>query len=102
MALTHQTRQHYWQHWQEFLPTSFDLYLKDLDPSEQIFVIQGFAKWVRDGACGRGKQVKVGSVQTAIGTTTKVIELAGFANPLHWPGTTNYHAGIALQMESYH
>jgi len=43
----------------------------------------------------------VGSVQAAIGAIAKVIKLAGFANPLHWPGTTNYHAGIALQMESY-
>ena len=45
--------------------------------------------------------VKVGSVQAAIGAIAKVIELAGFTNPLHRPGTTNYHAGIALQMESY-
>jgi len=45
--------------------------------------------------------VKVGSVQAAIGSIAKVIELAGFTNPLHRPGTTNYHAGIALQTESY-
>jgi len=92
--------QHYWQ-WQEFLPIGFDLYLQDLAPSERIFLLQGFAKWVRDGTFRCGKQVKVGSVQATIRAIDKVIKLAGFANPLHQPGTTNYHASIVLQTESY-
>ena len=64
-------------------------------------VLQGFARRVRKGDFGRRKQVKTGSVQTALGAIGKTIELAGCANPLHKPGTTNYHAAIALQTEAY-
>jgi len=62
----------------------------------------GFCYWVRGRSFRHGKQVKVDSIQTAIGAIAKVIKLAGFANPLHRTGTTNYHAAIALQTESYH
>jgi len=102
VASTHQTRQRYWQHWQEFLPVGFDPYLQDLAPAERVFVLQGFAKRIRNGTFGRGKQVKVGSIQAAIGAIAKIIELAGFTNPLNRFGTTNYHAAIAVQTEAYH
>jgi len=101
MALTHKMWQHYWWHWQEFLPTGINPYLQDLAPSERIPVLQGFAKQVREGTFGGRKWVEAGSIQTAIDTIAKVIKLAGFANHLHRPGTTNYHTAIGLQTESY-
>ncbi len=101
VASTHATRQRYWRHWQEFLPPGFDPYLQDLAPAERIALLQGFARRVREGGFGRGKQVKVGSVQTALGAVGKTIELDGIVNPLHCPGTTNYHAALTMQMETY-
>jgi len=64
-------------------------------------VLQIFARRVREGKFGRGNQVQTGSVQTALGAIGKTIELAGLPNPLYQPGTTNYHASMAQQMETY-
>jgi len=43
----------------------------------------------------------VGSIQTALGAINKTIKLDGIANLLHHPGTTNYHAALTMQMETY-
>jgi len=40
-------------------------------------------------------------MQTALYAIAKTIELAGHANPLHKPGTTNYLAALAMQTEAY-
>lgn len=101
VASTHATRQRYWRHWGEFLPPGLNPNIQDLAPAERIALLQGFARRVREGTFGRGKQVKVGSVQTALGAVGKTIELDGFANPLHRPGTTNYPAALTMQMETY-
>jgi len=89
-------------HWQEFLPPGFNLYLQDLAPAEQIAILQGFARWVWEGIFGHGKQVKVGSIQTALGATSKTIKLDGFANPLHCPGITSYPAALTMQLALQH
>jgi len=73
-----------------------------LDDPEQILVIQAFAQWVQEGVFGCGQQIKAGSIQTAIGIIAKTIELAGCPNPIHRPGTTNYHVAIVLQIKAYH
>jgi len=77
VALTHATRNRYWRHWCEFLPTSIDPYLQAMDAAEGLVLIQIFARRVRKGLCGRGQQVQAGSVQTAISAVGKTIELAG-------------------------
>ena len=101
VASTHATRNRYWRHWCEFLPASVDQYLQTVEPAEGLVLIQIFARRVRKGLCGRGQQVQAGSVQTAIGAVGKTIELAGYMNPLHRPGTTNYHAALKMQIEGY-
>ncbi len=101
VAFIHLTRQHYWRHWQEFLPPGLDLHLQDLALAEWVTVLQSFARCSQEGAFSHRKQVKVGSIQTALGTIGKNIKLAGFANPLHQPGTTNYYVALTLQMEAY-
>jgi len=68
---------------------------------EGLVLIQIFARRVRKGLCGRGQQVQAGSIQTAIGAVGKTIELAGYMNPLHRPGTTNYHVALKKQIEGY-
>ncbi len=64
-------------------------------------VLQGFIKWTRQGTFGCRKQVQTGSVQAALCAVAKKIELAGHPNPLHKPGTTIYHAALAMQTEAY-
>jgi len=64
-------------------------------------VLQGFTKWTRQGTFGCRKQVQTGSVQAALCAVAKKIELAGHPNPLHKPGTTIYHAALAMQTEAY-
>jgi len=56
---------------------------------------------VQEGKLGCGNQVQTGSIQTALGAVGKTIKLAGLPNPLYQQGTTNYHASMALQMETY-
>jgi len=87
MELPQATREHYWQHLKNFLPTGIDQHLQNLDAPEQILVIQAFDRWVWEGVFRQGWQIKAGSIQTAV---AKTIELAGFPNPIHSPGTTNY------------
>jgi len=101
VAATLNTRKRYWAHWLSFLPAGVDPHLQNVDPPTGLLIVQIFAERVRQGVYGRGKQVKTGSVQAAIGAVAKTIELAGFDNPLHRPGTTNYYASLALQTESY-
>jgi len=98
---TRKTRQRYWRHWVDFLPSGFDPYLQNVDAAQQLVVLQVFAMRAREGTFGRGKRVQTGSVQAAIGAVAKTIELAGRPNPLHKPGTTNYHAALAMQTEGY-
>jgi len=101
VASTRTTRERYWRHWEKFIPRGFDPYLQDVDRTKQIALLQLFARWVREGAAGRGRQVKTGSIQAALGAIGKTIELAGFDNPLHRTGTNIYHAAIAMQTETY-
>jgi len=98
---TANTRERYWRHWLDFIPASIDPHLQNVDEQEKLMVLQAFARRTREGAFGRGKQVKTGSVQTAIGAIAKTVELAGNPNPLHKPGTTNYYAALAQQTETY-
>ncbi len=72
-----------------------------MDAEERLVVLQAFARRTREGAFGRGKQVQTGSVQAAIGAVDKTIELAGWPNPLYKPGSTHYHAALAMQTEGY-
>jgi len=95
------TRERYWRHWKNFVPCGLNPYLQNVDRKQQVALLQLFAQWVREGAAGQGQQVKTGSIQAAISTIGKTIELAGFDNPLHRTGTNIYHAAIALQMETY-
>jgi len=101
VAATQATRNRYWRAWTEFLPRNINPYLQELAEPQRLVVLQIFARRVREGEFGRGNQVQTGSVQAALGAVGKTIELAGFTNPLYQPGTTNYHASIRLQMETY-
>jgi len=101
VALTHSTCNHYWRHWCKFLPTGIDPYLQALDPAEGLVLIQIFARGVRKGLYRRGQQDQAGSIQAAVGTIGKTIKLAGYVNPLHRQGTTNYHAALKMQIEGY-
>jgi len=101
MASTLNTRKHYWAHWISFIPPGVDPHLQNVDAPTGLLFIQIFAQCVQQGLYGCGKQIKMSGVQAAIGAITKTIELAGFTNPLHWPRTTNCHASLTLQTESY-
>jgi len=72
-----------------------------VDLAEGLVLIQIFTRRVCKGLCGQGQQVQAGSIQTAIGAIGKMIELAGYMNLLHQPGTMNYHAALKMQVEGY-
>jgi len=101
MEATQKTRKHYWQHWLDFIPSSVNPYLQNVDVGKQLMVLQAFARWTREGAFGQGQQVHAGSMQTALCAIAKTIELVGHANPLHKFGTTNYLAALTMQTKAY-
>jgi len=95
------TRKRYWVHWIGFLPPGVDQHLQNVDAATGLLFIQIFVQLVGQGLYGRGKQIKTGGVQAAIGAVAKTIELAGYTNPLHQPGTSNYHASLTIQTEAF-
>ncbi len=97
VASTRTTREHYWKHWEKFLPGNLNLYVQGMDHRKQVTLLQLFARWVWEGEARRGHQVKTSSIQAAL----SAIELAGFDNPLHQTGTNIYHALIAMQTKTY-
>ena len=73
MEETTKNRDKYWTRWVAYVaPLGVDPYLQKTTYAHQARLLSGFAARVRVGAFGRGKQIKVGTVNcalTAIGTT---------------------------------
>jgi len=80
----HKERRKCWEHWKDFaISRKMDPHFKGTPNKHKIVLILAFAEWIRAGVCGRGKRVRVGTVQLglrAIGTT---FAMAGRPNPLH-------------------
>ena len=79
------TRLRYWNKWKEFCKRlGVDPYFKNVsDISTRFEHLVTFAAYVREGHAGRGNQVRVGSVQTALCAIGATFELDELPNPLY-------------------
>ena len=87
VAQTARVRLRYWAHWIHFCS------LQQLDPSLahvpdpfRVEALLGFTRHVREGNAGRGNQVRVGSVSTALSAIGTTFELDCKPNPTYQPG----------------
>jgi len=73
MEETARKRETHWKRWVAYvLPLGVDPYLRETPYSVRVRALSGFAARVRSGTYGRKKQVRAGTVNsalTAIGTT---------------------------------
>ena len=103
---THKVRLRYWTHWSHFLTIyhQLDPFLQGLETKDQVTILCGFARWVREGHAGRGHQVRAGSVQAALCAIGQTFELDCKPNPLyqtHAYGKLQYWRPIKRVIDCY-
>ena len=82
METTTESREKYWKNWMSYVaPLGVDPYLQETHYEHRARALSGFAARVRTGAYGRGKQVSVGRVSSAISAIGTTISLATGTNP---------------------
>ena len=88
LAQTQKVRLRYWTHWQHYCRVlhAVDPFLSGLATPQQVALLQGFARYVREGHAGRGHTVRSGSVQDALCAVGKTFELDLRPNPIYQAG----------------
>ena len=88
VAQTQKVRLRYWAHWIHWCTNLHDLdpFLTHLADGSKVDLIEGFARYVREGHAGRGHQVRVGSVSEALRAVGKTFELDKRDNPTYQRG----------------
>ena len=85
LAQTQKVRLRYWTHWEHFCWElhHLDPFLDGTPLPQQVALLQGFARYVRQGNAGRGHRVQAGSVQDALCAIGKTFELELLPNPVY-------------------
>ena len=82
-------------------PWGTDPYLgKTVSFTERMHHITNFGAMVRTGELGHGKQIRVGSVRTAITAIAQTIALDRGETPLH-NELGEYHAPLSLMLDGF-
>jgi len=82
MEATTKSREKYWSRWNAYVaPLGLDPYLQETHYEHRARALSGFAARVRSGFYGRGQQVRVGAVNSAITAIGTTISLAKGVNP---------------------
>jgi hypothetical protein len=82
MEETTKKRKTHWKRWVSYvLPLGVDPYLQQTPYKHRVRALSGFAARVRSGIYGRGQQIRVGSVGSAITAIGTTISLAYGTNP---------------------
>jgi len=98
---TTKNRNKHFVSWCLFLqPWGADPYLVDTPFSERMHHITSFGGMVRQGCLGRGKQIRVGSVRTAITAIAQTIALDRGETPLH-NEAGEYHLPLKLMLDGF-
>ena len=101
---TNADRQKYWRHWVVFTTiTGTDPFINPnkVDELERDVVVGAFSALVRKGVYGRGKQLKVSSVNDALSTISKTIELAGKPSLTVYRKENHYQLAIERLVEGF-
>ena len=102
MEETSRKRKTHWKHWVAYVfPLGVDPYLRETPYSIRVRALSGFAARVRSGVYGRKKQIRAGTVNsalTAIGTT---ISLDRGVNPTKVDHTNNLLPRLAQMLAGW-
>ena len=91
MEETSQKRKTHWKRWVAYVfPLGLDPYLRETPYNHRVRALSGFAARVRSGAYGRNKQVRAGTVNSAITAIGTTIALARGVNPTKIEHTANF------------
>jgi hypothetical protein len=95
------TRQKYWTHWSNYTQSfGQDPLLEGLNDMHKLVILTAFAARVRTGHYGRGEQVRVPTITTALSAVAKTIQLAGKPSPIH-EAEGIYKVPVARLVEGY-
>ena len=102
MEETARKRKIHWAHWVAYaFPLGVDPYLLKTAYFQKVRALSGFAAHVRSGVYGRGKQVQVGTVSSAITAIGTTIALARGVNPTKVEQTNNLLPRLAQMMAGW-
>lgn len=82
LASTTDAREKYWKYWTAYVaPLGLDPYLQETTYERRARSLSGFAARVRSGYYGRQRQIRAGTVSTALTAVGTTISLATGVNP---------------------
>ena len=92
-----------WRWWKNYTASNgiSDPYLQDRDQLEQLGILLAFAACIRSGRMGRGKQVKKGSVSSALRYVGQTFELAGYPDPRLIPSNGKLKLAVTRLYKRY-
>ena len=95
-------RTSHWTHWCTYVqPLGVDPFLQQSSYTEQVRLLSGFAARNRSGAYGRGRQVKAGSVSSALTVIGQTIALEFGTSPLKLPGSDRMVPRIQQMLDGW-
>ena len=102
VAATDADRKKYWRHWRQLLGEfEFnDPHLLHTSIPVRIALLAAFCERVRRGEYGKGRQVRVGTVQLALRAVGKTCEMEGLPNPTYRE-PNRYLLPLSRQLEAY-
>ena len=99
---TTKNREKYWDRWVAYVaPMGLDPYLQKTNYTISARLLSGFAARVRTGAYGRGKQITVGAVSSAITAVGTAIALVTGVNPIKLAHSDKLIPRLSQMMEGW-
>ena len=102
METTAKKRQAHWKRWVSYvLPLGVDPYLQQTPYGHRVRALSGFAARVRSGVYGRKRQVKIGSINSAIAAIGTTISLDRGVNPTKLDNTDKLLPRLAQMLRGW-
>ena len=99
---TTKTRETHWHNWCSFVvPLGVDPELQETPYNHRIRCLTGFAALQRKGYYGRGREIQVGSVYSALTAVGQKIALAHEVNPTKQQGSDKFAPRIAEMLAGW-
>ena len=102
MAATTDDREKYWKRWRAYVaPLGVDPYLQETHYEHRARALTGFAARVRSGYYGRKRQIRVGTVTSALTAVGSTISLANGTNPTKIMNTDKFIPRLAQMLQGW-
>ena len=100
---TAKDHEHYWDFWEWFCRRlKVDKYLSGVPRMQQLDLLRGYARCVREGFVGRGHKIRVGSVEVALRAVGKKFTMACQPDPTkESPNSTSRPVLLQSMLNAY-